>query len=98
MAYVSRDRSKNPKYTTEQREKILEQPRWKYARYQVDPKVLEEHFNFLNKGVVIRGDAQGVPLMTTTGIYGPIHPHDRVTLHQVNVCWDALQKHDQSFP
>lgn len=99
MSHGSRDRSKNPKYTPEQREKILEQPKWKYCRYQVDPRVLEEHFDFLNQGVVIRGDAQGVPLMTTTGIYGPIHPDDTVTLHQDpmrTVHIDSLEKVEES--
>lgn len=72
----------NTNYTPQQRKQLLEEPRWAYAKKQVDHKVLEENFNFLNEGVVIRGNAEGIPLMTTTGIYGPIRPHDRVCLHR----------------
>jgi len=69
-------------YTPEQRKQLLKEPRWQYAKDQVNPGVLDKYFNFLNQGVVIRGDAEGIPLMTTTGIYGPIGIHDTVTLHQ----------------
>ena len=70
------------KYTPEQQKQLLKEPRWAYAKDQVDHKVLEENFTFLNQGVVIRGNAEGIPLMTTTGIYGPIKIHDTVKLHR----------------
>ena len=75
-------KSDNKHYTPEQRKKLLEEPRWQYARNQVNPEVLNQYFNFLNQGVVIRGNAEGIPLMKTTGIYGPIGTHDTVELHR----------------
>lgn len=69
-------------YTPEQRRQLLKEPRWQYAKDQVDHEVLDKYFKFLNQGVVTRGNAEGIPLMTTTGIYGPIGIHDKVQLHQ----------------
>jgi hypothetical protein len=69
-------------YTSKQRKQLLKEPRWQYAKDQVDPALLDEFFNFLNQGVIIRENAEGIPLMTTTGIYGPIGKNDKVQLHQ----------------
>jgi hypothetical protein len=79
MSHIPKD---EVHYTPVQREQLLAEPRWQYAKDQVDPDVLKENFNFLNQGVVIRGNAEGIPLMKTTGIYGPIGEHDTVQLHQ----------------
>lgn len=73
-------RKKGKHYTPEEREQLLQQPRWQYARDQVDRKTLDDNFDFLNSAVVIRCDAAGIPLMTTSGIYGPISMHDTVSL------------------
>ncbi len=81
MSHVPKPKE-NIIYTPKQREKILQEPRWQYCKNQVNPKVLEKNFNFLNQAVVLRGDAQGIPLMMTTGIYGPIDIHDTVSLKQ----------------
>ncbi len=79
---MSSAKSNKHYYTPSERKLILEEPRWKYAKGQVDENTLNEFFNFLNEAVVIRSDAQGIPLMTTTGIYGPIGTTDTVSLHQ----------------
>ncbi|MEO1054633.1 MAG: hypothetical protein AAFX87_28640 [Bacteroidota bacterium] len=81
MSHI-RKGQEDKKYTPEQKKKLLQEPRWQYAKDQVDHEVLEANFNFLNQGVVTRGDAEGIPLMTTRAIYGPIAPHDTVQLHQ----------------
>lgn len=67
-------------YTPEQQEQLLQEPRWKYARDQVDKRTLAANFDFLNSSVVIRSDAAGIPQMKTTGIYGPVATHDTVSL------------------
>jgi len=69
-------------YTPEQRKQLLQEPRWAYAKDQVAPKVLEEYFDFLDTGVVMRGNAEGIPLMTTSAIYGPIGKNDTVLIHR----------------
>jgi hypothetical protein len=77
-------RHANPKkhYTKEEREAIMNERRWQYVQLGISEEVLEKHFDFLNNGVVIRSGAEGIPMMTTTGIYGPIEPNQTVILDQ----------------
>ncbi len=77
---MSSIKKKNKHYTPEEQKRILQEPRWQYARKQVDKNTLEQYFDFLNSGVVIRSDAQGIPQMTTNAIFGPIGVHDTVSL------------------
>jgi hypothetical protein len=69
-------------YTKEEREAIMNERRWQYVQLGISEEVLEKHFDFLNNGVVIRSGAEGIPMMTTTGIYGPIEPNQTVILDQ----------------
>ena len=69
-------------YTKEEREAIMNERRWQYVQLGISEEVLKENFDFLNNGVVIRSGAEGIPMMTTTGIYGPIFPDEPVRLKQ----------------
>jgi len=60
--------------------KILEQPKWETVEIHITHADLLENIEFLNDAVVLRKSAQGVPLMTTTAIYGPIRPSTKVAL------------------
>lgn len=60
--------------------KAMSQPRWKTVDVAISKKELRENFDFLNKAVVVRPDKEGWPLMTTTGIYGPILKNQKVIL------------------
>jgi hypothetical protein len=46
-----------------------------YFRYRP-----ENIFSLFDDTVIIRSSCEGVPLMTTSGIYGPIPPHTKVQL------------------
>lgn len=70
------------KYTKKQMKAIMKEQRWQYTHIGVSKEVLEDNFAFLNDAVVIRSSAEGIPLMTTTGIYGPIMPNTTVILKQ----------------
>lgn len=65
----------------EQKE-IMNEERWQYVRRGISDETLNTYFEFLDSGVVIRSGPYGIPLMTTTGIYGPIEPQDTVQLQQ----------------
>jgi hypothetical protein len=77
---MSSVRKQNKHYTPEEQQQLLNEPRWLYARDQVDKEILEKNFDFLNSAVVIRSDAQGIPQMTTNAVYGPIGVNDTVSL------------------
>jgi hypothetical protein len=61
---------------------IMKTHRWQYTKIGIPDAVLKDNFSFLNDAVVIRSSAEGIPLMTTTGIYGPITKEDTVILKQ----------------
>jgi len=61
---------------------IMNELRWTYVKRGISDENLYTYFDFLDKGVVIRSGAEGIPMMTTTGIYGPIMPDDTVHLEQ----------------
>ncbi|CAM1340051.1 hypothetical protein [Tenacibaculum amylolyticum] len=85
MSHVySPTRHKEQKEITseEQMKEIMNERRWQYVDVGITDKVLKDNFNFLNDAVVIRSGAEGIPLMTTTGIYGPIAPYQKVRLEQ----------------
>ena len=84
MSHVHRPEghSKKKKYTPEEREKIMKEERWSYVHLGISQTVLDEHFDFLNAAVVIRSGAEGIPAMTTSGIYGPIYEKERIRLNQ----------------
>ncbi len=84
MSHVDRSTNVSSKKTIspKQRERILNERRWKYVKKKPSKEILDKYFDFLNDAVVIRSSAEGIPLMTTTGIYGPIEKHQVVQLHQ----------------
>ena len=61
---------------------IMNELRWTYVKRGISDEDLYTYFDFLDKGVVIRSGAEGIPMMTTTGIYGPIFPGEYVSLQQ----------------
>jgi catechol 2,3-dioxygenase-like lactoylglutathione lyase family enzyme len=61
---------------------IMNELRWTYVKRGISDEDLYTYFDFLDKGVVIRSGAEGIPMMTTTGIYGPIFPGEFVSLQQ----------------
>lgn len=58
----------------------MSQQKWKTVTIGISQEDLKEHFNFFNDAVIIRPSREGVPLMTTSGIYGPIPPNKKVKL------------------
>jgi len=64
----------------EEVKKIIAQRKWKTVEIKITPPDLAKYILFLNDAVVIRQSAEGVPLMTTTAIYGPIRPGTKVAL------------------
>lgn len=85
MAHIfnaNRHAADQPVYSEVDMEAIMNERRWQYVNRGVSDEVLRENFDFLNKGVVIRSGAEGIPMLTTTGIYGPIYPNETVQLHQ----------------
>lgn len=62
---------------------IMQEPQWlPCTSLGISKQNLKDNFKFLDAGVVIRSSAEGIPLMTTTGIYGPIEPGQTVALYQ----------------
>ncbi|WP_293787455.1 hypothetical protein [uncultured Pedobacter sp.] len=59
---------------------IIGQRKWQTVDIKISLEDLKKNIWFLNDAVVLRQSSEGVPLMTTTAIYGPIHPHKRVVL------------------
>jgi len=62
-------------------EKIRAQRKWQTVEVKITPADLVKNIRFLNDAVVLRQSPEGVPLMTTTAIYGPIRPGMKVTLN-----------------
>ncbi|MES2654460.1 MAG: hypothetical protein V4620_02670 [Bacteroidota bacterium] len=58
----------------------LKARKWKTVHVALTKDDFEKYFDFLNDAVVLRSSAEGVPLMTTTGIFGPIKPGTTVKL------------------
>ncbi len=79
--YRRRQRSSEEVISPKEREKILKERKWQYVKKRPDKRILDTYFEFLNDAVVIRSGAEGIPLMTTTGIYGPIKEGQTVQLH-----------------
>jgi len=98
----SRHDSKKKSASKKKMKAIMNERRWQYVRVGVTEEVLTENFSFLNDAVVIRSSADGIPLMTTTGIYGPIHQDQKVSFAQgtkniVEVHSDKRQKKKDSL-
>lgn len=66
--------------TPEELHKILHQRKWRTVDIKISREDLEKNIWFLNDAVVLRQSSEGVPLMTTTAIYGPIHKGTTVAL------------------
>jgi hypothetical protein len=64
----------------EELKEILAQPKWQTVDIRITHADLVENIEFLNDAVVLRKSAEGVALMTTTAIYGPIRPSTKVAL------------------
>lgn len=64
------------------RKKLLKSDKWSYVNIAITKDELDTYFDFLNDAVVLRAGAVGLPLMTTSGIYGPIYPKERVRFNQ----------------
>ena len=62
------------------RKNEMAQARWTTVHGGMAPADFEANFAFLNDAVVMRGGREGVPYMTTTGIYGPLKPDMTVKL------------------
>lgn len=78
----SRHKEKKETVSNQKMKEIMNERRWQYVDVGISDEVLKENFDFLNDAVVIRSGAEGIPLMTTTGIYGPIKPYEKVRLEQ----------------
>jgi hypothetical protein len=66
--------------TQEKLKEILAQRKWRTVDIKISQEDLEENIWFLNDAVVLRQSSEGVPLMTTTAIYGPIKENTTVAL------------------
>jgi hypothetical protein len=66
--------------TPEKLKEILAQRKWQTVEIKISQEDLEENIWFLDDAVVLRKSSEGVPLMTTTAIYGPIKPNTTVAL------------------
>lgn len=66
--------------TDDKLKEITQQRKWKTVDIKISADDLKENIWFLNDAVVLRNSAEGVPLMTTTAIYGPIKKEDKVAL------------------
>lgn len=64
----------------EELKKILAQRKWQTVDITISRQDLINNIEFLDDAVVLRSSPEGVPLMTTTAIYGPIHQGDKVAL------------------
>lgn len=83
--------------TKEKLKEILGQRKWQTVDIKISQEDLEENIWFLNDAVVLRQSIEGVPLMTTTAIYGPIRKGTTVALTPgegtgVMVITEALMK------
>jgi len=82
MSHVIRQSYKEPatRISPAELKKILGQRKWQTVDIKVTHEDLVKNIEFLNDAVVLRQSREGVPLMTTTAIYGPIKPGSRVAL------------------
>jgi hypothetical protein len=81
MSHVSRKSYRSESRITEcQIELALQQRKWKTVDIAISKADLIENFDFLNDAVVLRSSQEDIPLMTTTGIFGPIRPYGKVAL------------------
>jgi len=64
----------------EEVKKITAQRKWQTVEIKITEQDLVKNIKFLNDAVVLRQSPEGVPLMTTTAIYGPIRPGTKVAL------------------
>jgi hypothetical protein len=82
MSHVARRSYAHTSQNTNEEDikKILAQPKWQTVEIAISDKDLVDNIEFLDDAVVLRCSAEGVPLMTTTAIYGPINPGDKVML------------------
>lgn len=62
------------------RKKAMKQLKWKTVHVAISKKEFDKNFKFLDDAVALRSSKEGWPLMTTTGIYGPILPNQKVIL------------------
>lgn len=58
----------------------LKERKWKTVHVALHKPDFEKYFDFLDAAVVLRCSAEGAPLMTTTGLFGPINPGTTVRL------------------
>ncbi|SEC41613.1 hypothetical protein SAMN04489761_2932 [Tenacibaculum sp. MAR_2009_124] len=91
---TNRDADKKEAISEKKMKETMQERRWKSVKIGVTKEVLKENFNFLNDGVVTRSGAEGIPLMTTTGIYGPIRQNQTIKLVQgaKNVVVEVAEK------
>lgn len=82
MPHVDRKYYDGPSAMRAEREirKTMMQLKWRTVAVHIAEKVLTENFDFLNDAVVIRSGKEGVPFLTTTAIFGPIKPGNKVRL------------------
>lgn len=82
MSHVFRTSYEDRRTSVSEREmkKKMEQRKWKTVHVAISEKDLRENFDFLNDAVVLRPSREDIPLMTTTAIYGPIRPKEKVLL------------------
>jgi hypothetical protein len=66
--------------TDDKLKEIIGQRKWQTVDIKISEEDLKENIWFLNDAVVLKQSREGVPLMTTTAIYGPIHKDTRVAL------------------
>ncbi|MGN7987714.1 hypothetical protein ACTJKC_10255 [Pedobacter sp. 22226] len=66
--------------TDEKLKEIIGQRKWQTVDIKISEEDLKENIWFLNDAVVLRQSKEGVPLMTTTAIYGPIQKDTKVAL------------------
>ncbi|MDR3679168.1 MAG: hypothetical protein P4L41_04310 [Flavipsychrobacter sp.] len=82
MSHVVRSSYTEPskRISEEDIKKIRDQRKWQTVAVDITQEDLVENIEFLNDAVVLRQSPEGVPLMTTTAIYGPIRPGTKVAL------------------
>jgi len=82
MSHVTRKSyvETNAFVSEDQRTKALKDRKWKTVEIAISKADFDENFKFLNDAVVLRSGREGLPLMTTTGIFGPIRPNTKVAL------------------
>lgn len=82
MTHVARPLNMQAPGTRDEKDlvKILAQRKWQTVDIRISRADLIHYLDFLDAAVVLRPSPEGVPLMTTTAIYGPIHVGTTVAL------------------